>query len=45
MNFAKNASKPQKGTVPQDLPLFKNGKKNKKFEYFSANFYESHFYV
>ena len=29
----------------QDLPLFKHGKKNKLSEYFSACFWDSHFYV
>ena len=28
-----------------DLSLFKNGKKNKLSEYFSARFWDSHFYV
>ena len=30
---------------PQDLPLFKYGKKNKLAEYFSARFCDSHIYV
>ena len=29
----------------QDFPLFKHGKKNKLSEYFSARFWDSHFYV